>query len=283
MALHADDEEMTQAFLDGEDIHKATASLVYGKEVEDITDDERQAAKQVNFSLAYGKSPGSYADENDISMEEAEELFNEYYRTKPKVKKAIDYIHDFVQKNGYVETLAGFRRNLRGAMSNDVSTRNRALRQSYNTVIQGSGAFLTNMSLTIIDDYLTQYNMKSKIIITVHDSIVLDCPREEFEQVANVSKYIMENLPYEFLKINWKGKELQYPIEADFDVGFNYSDLVEFDSEDYQTFKTLEGYIKYKQDLQYVKDCSATGVIDKARAEELTNLIKENKESYRNM
>lgn len=283
MALYANDTEMTQSFLDGEDIHKATAALVYKKDQEDITDDERQSAKAITFGLAYGKSSSSYATENDVSQEEADRLFDDYYEAKQSVKQAIDYVHDFAITKGYVETMQGFRRNLRGAQSRDISTRNRALRQSFNTIIQGSGAFLTNMSLTIIDDYLTQYNLKSKLIITVHDSIVVDCPRDEFVQVADVCKYVMENLPYDFLKIDWNGETLQYPIEADYDVGFNYSDLVGFDSDEFKSFNSIEGYVKYKQDLQYIKDCSATGTIDKEKSKELKDIVESNKETYQNM
>lgn len=215
-----------------------------------------------------------------MTIEQAEQIFDAYFRTKPRVKQYIDDTHKFVQEYGYVETLHGFRRNLRDVFSQDKSKRNEALRQSVNTRIQGSGAFLTNSSVIHIQNFLEKHNLRSKIILTVHDSIVLDCPPEELHIVARAVKYIMENLPIDWLFIDWKGKKLRYPIATDLEVGINYNDMVEYDMEEINSFKTIKNYCKYHLDLKNIKNYKNSGLITEEKAEELTEAIKSKKEIY---
>lgn len=280
LALAAQDEEMTQAFLDGADIHSETASLVFNIPVEDVTADQRDSAKSTTFGIAYGETPFSYFAKHGMTLQEAEKLFDDYFRNKPKIKQFIDETHAWVKKVGYVETLHGFRRNLRDVYSQDKSKQNGALRQSVNTKIQGSGAFLTNSSVILIQKFIEERNLRSKMVLTVHDSIVIDSPPEEIHIIAAAGKYIMENLPIDWLFIDWKGERIRYPIEADVEVGINYNDMVDYDKDDLNSFNKVENYCKYHLSLKRVKDYKETGLIDEDKFEELTAAIKAKKAEY---
>lgn len=283
MGVYTQDENMLEAFLNGEDFHKATASIVYDKPIEEITAEERQSTKAVNFGIAYGKSSASLAEDLGISSQEGEEIFNKYYSTKPKVKDSIDYVHTFVQENGYVETMSGHRRFLADAQSADKKKRSEALRQSYNTVIQGSGAYLTNMALTYIDDFIQTRNMKSKLVATVHDSIVLDCPPEEVNTMYKVVKTIMENLPFDFLKVKYKENFIQYPVDSDAEIGFNYNDAVEYDEEEAKNFKSFKGYIDYYLTLDKLKNYYESKKLTEEQYEQAIKQVEEQKHLYQNI
>lgn len=217
-----------------------------------------------------------------MTVEEAEKIFDAYFRTKPRVKGFIDETHKQVQRDGYVETMQGFRRNLRDVFSQDKAKRNEALRQSVNTKIQGSGAFLTNMSLIYINKFIEQNNLRSQIILTVHDSIVIDCPLEEIHTMAKAGLYIMENLPIDWLFIDWKGEKLRYPIKADCEIGINYNDMVKYDEEDFKTFNKAENYYKYYLDLANIKNHYDSGLISEDKYKELTAILESKKVVYQN-
>lgn len=280
LGLAALDEEMTQAFLDGKDLHKETATFVYGVPVEEVTDDMRSMAKAVTFGLAYGETPFSFAPKHNMTVEAAEEVFNKYFRNKPAVKTFIDQTHEQVQKDGFVECLHGFRRNLREVFSQDKSKRNGALRQSVNTKIQGSGAYLTNSSVIFINKFFESRNLRSKVILTVHDSLVIDCPPEEITLVAKAGRHIMENLPIDWLFIDWKGEKLRYPIAADIEIGVNYNDMVDYDEEEFTTFNSVHGYSKYYLDLKKVKNYKESKAIDEEKHDQLKAAIEAKKEIY---
>lgn len=280
LALAAGDDEMTQAFLDNGDIHKETASITYGIPIEKVTNDMREMAKAVTFGIAYGETPFSFAPKHDMSVQEAEDVFEKYFQNKPNVKAFIDRTHEQVKRDGFVETLHGFRRNLRDVYSQDRSKQNEALRQSVNTKIQGSGAFLTNSSVIYIHKWLEQNNLRSKIILTVHDSIVIDCPPEEVHIVAQAARYIMENLPIDWLFVDWKGEKMRYPIAADVEIGVTYNDMVDYDKEELDSFSTIANYCKYHLDLRRIEDYKNSDMITEDKFEELTQSIEGNKNVY---
>lgn len=281
LALVAGDEAMTQAFLDGEDLHKSTASIVWKVPVSEVSKDMRKNAKSVNFGIAYGETPFSIAPKLGVTPEEAERIFEDYFANKPRIKSFIDETHEFVKENGYVDTLQGHRRLIRDAFSKDRNTFNGALRKSVNTIIQGTGAYLTNMSLVYIDDYLRTKGMKSRIAITVHDSIVIDCPREEVDEVAKVACFIMENLPIDFLTINWKGEQMRFPIVADVEIGENYNDMVDYDAEEVNKFASYKGYVKYYKDQAKFEDYKNAGMISEEQMEAGINAVKASIEQYK--
>jgi len=280
LALAAMDEEMTQAFLDKNDIHKETASLVFGVPLDKVTKDMRSSAKSTTFGIAYGETPFSYYAKHGMTLEQAEKLFEDFFRNKPRIKEFIDATHAFVKETGYVECLHGFKRNLRDVYSKDKSKRNGALRQSVNTRIQGSGAFLTNTSVIYINKFIENNGFRTKVVLTVHDSIVLDCPPEEVHIMAKAARHIMENLPIDWLFIDWKGERIRYPIEADVEIGVTYNDMVEYDMEELNTFSTIKHYCKYHSDLSKIKDYMESGVITEEKYEELKATIESSKPQY---
>ena len=260
LGLITHEESMTEAFLTGKDIHKANASLAYDVPFDEVTKKLRQYAKKIGFGLIYGLGNAALADQLSTTEEDAESKTNAFFKSKPRVKRFIDDTHTFVEKNGYVTTLNGFRRNLSGAFSRDYGIRASADRQSVNTIIQGSGAILTNTSLIILNDALHAANLKSCIVATVHDSIVIDCPLDEVDKVANLALYIMKNLNYPWLFTEYKGKRIRYPIDAEVEIGNTYNDMVDYD-EDIHKFKTLDDYIDYMGKLSRISDAKESGDI----------------------
>ena len=282
LGLRASDPGMTEAFLEGKDIHKNTASIMQGKPEDTISSDEREDAKTIAFGLIYGKQTFSLANDMGVTPDEAEVLVNKFFAGKPAVRGFIEYAHEFLEKNGYVETMNGHRRILRDVWGNKMA-KSEALRQSVNTIIQGTGAYLTNYSVALIYEYLKEYNKKSMLVATVHDSIVVDVHPDEIEEVTQVVKYIMENVPAEFLYTNLNGQRVRYPIEADIEIGHNYNDLVDYDPEEYKTFKTPEGYIKYHRDIKLLIDHKESGKITEEQLDEAIQIIENQKAHYQHM
>lgn len=136
------------------------------------------------------------------------------------------------------------------------------------------------MALTYIDDYIRENSKKSRIIATVHDSICLDCPPDEVTEMAKVVKFIMENLPIDFLFIKWNGEKIRYPIKSEVEIGVTYNDLVEFDGEEYNNFRSTHGYTKYHLDLERFDDYANNGMITKEQAEQGKQQIEDAKENY---
>lgn len=282
LGLRANDPGMTEAFLQGKDIHKNTASIMQGKPEEEISSDERQAAKAVAFGLVYGKQSFSLAGDLGVTPDEAEVLVNKFFAGKPAVRGFIEYAHEFLEKNGYVETMNGHRRIIHDVWGNKAS-KNEALRQSVNTIIQGTGAYLTNYSVALIYEYLKEYNKKSMLVATVHDSIVVDVHPDEIEEVTQVVKYLMENVPAEFLYTTVNGQRVRYPIEADVEIGHNYNDLVDYEEEDFKTFNSPTGYIKYRRDIKLLIDHKESGKITEEQLEEAIQIIENQKAHYQHM
>lgn len=175
-----------------------------------------------------------------------------------------------------METLIGFRRNLEGINSTDFGVKSKAERQSVNTVIQGTGASLTNTALYLITEYLRVNKLRSKLAITVHDSVLIDCPPEELPKVPEDILTIMTNLPFKWLFTNYKGKTIRYPIDAEMEIGVTYNDMVEYVPEEVKDFPSLDSYIKYNLALTKVADYEESGKITKEEFKVLTKKIEEN-------
>lgn len=282
LGLRASDPSMTKSFLADEDMHVETASNAYGKPKDSITKDERQSAKAIAFGLVYGKGVNSQAEELGLSVDETQKIIDGFFASKPAVKQFIDATHAFLEQYGYVETMQGHRRILNGVWG-DKTAKSDAFRQSVNTVIQGTGAYLTNLALVLIDDYLMQYNKRSRLVATVHDSIVLDMPPEEVLEVTTVSKFIMENLPIDFLFIDWEGQKLRYPIKADAEIGTTYKDVVGFDAELFKQFKSVKGYTQYYKDLSKFEDYEASGLITKEQRDQGIEMVNDQIDYYKNL
>lgn len=233
--------------------------------------------------MAYGESPFSFAPKHDMTISQSEKLFEDFFRNKPKIKDFIDKTHEQVKQQGFVTTMQGYRRNLRDVYSQDKRKQGEALRQSVNTIIQGSGAYLTNCSVIEIEKFIERHNLRSRVIMTVHDSIVIDSPKEEIHIMAKAAVYIMENLPLDWLFIEWEGKTLRYPIKADCEIGVNYNDMVDYDREEIESFNSIAGYCKYYLDLKKVKNYKEVDLIDDTKYDMLVNNIENRKPEYQSV
>lgn len=252
--LISGDKGMYDTFVNGEDIHKATAAQALGILEDEVTRQMRQNAKSLNFGILYGRGSASVAKQTNQTVEEAEDFEKKYMDAKPEMKKFIDDSHKFVEDNGYVLTVPGFRRWLRGIWSRDRGESKKALRQSVNTIVQGTGTFLTNTAIYYINKYFIDNKMKSRVVLTVHDSVVVDSPADEAAKAGQKAEYIMENLPYDWLIVTINGKKVRYPIEAEDSIGLTYNDMVDFNYDDFKTFNSPQGYCKYYYEISQLSD-----------------------------
>lgn len=210
LAEYSWDENMLGIFLRDEDIHIATganmASIVYGLPVVYAEDGMyvgteridkksrwRRAAKAINFGIIYGKGDESLAVDLGCTLEEAQEFKRHYFNAFPSVREWLDFVIDFVKTNQYVTTMFGNLRRLPSANSPNKGVRNEAFRQAVNMPIQGTAGYYTLCALINLDHLLTKFKMKSRIIATVHDSIIFDCYRKERDTLKEMVTSVMAN------------------------------------------------------------------------------------------
>ena len=191
MAAFSKDESMLEAFNQGLDVHKATAAKVFHVALEDVDSDMRRKAKTVNFGIIYGVSAFGLAGQLNISRTEAKEIIEQYFQEFPKVKSYMDDCIKSAQDLGYVETVLGRRRYLRDILSANMNERGFAERNAINAPIQGSAADMIKVAMIQIQDFLTKENMKSKMILTVHDELVFDAHISEITYLREKINDIM--------------------------------------------------------------------------------------------
>ena len=214
LAHVSEDEHLISAFKTGEDIHTMTASKVFGVEPKDVTKEMRRRAKAVNFGIVYGQSKYGLAKNLGISSAEAQEFIDKYFETYPKVR---DYMNDemeFVSQNGYVETIFGRKRYLASElMSPNYQIREFALRAAINQPLQGTAADLIKMAMIDVERELEAKNLKTKMIMQVHDELIFELPKEELETVKELVLKCMElNQP------------LRVPLEVDINYGTSWKE-----------------------------------------------------------
>lgn len=243
-AIFSGDPELRQAYEQGKDVHIYAASQVYGVPEDKVTKDQRTAAKAVNFGLLYGKGAQSLAVDMGVSVEEAQDFIDRYFGKFKEVKRWLDEMRDFVTKHKYVKTLTGRWRRLPGVDSNKRSVVSEAYRMCVNAPIQGTGSDCTLMALININNRLKEENLKSRLCITVHDSIVADVYKPELKRVYEIMKECMEQLPYDWVTV---------PLVAEFEVGHDYGTLVEYDPDEVEKYKDIDEYIQVKLEKEHEK------------------------------
>jgi len=184
MASFSGDEEMTRAFKEGKDIHSATAAKIFKIPLEEVDDQMRRKAKSVNFGLIYGQSSFGLAQNLNISRSEAKDIIDAYFNEFPSVKNYMDRVINEARENGYVETLLGRRRYLRDINSKNMTMRGFAERNAINAPIQGSAADIIKIAMINIQDWLITGNLRTKMIMQVHDELVFEVPGDEVEKVT---------------------------------------------------------------------------------------------------
>ena len=193
MAAFSQDQTMLEAFNNGLDIHASTASKVFKVELAEVTSEMRRKAKMVNFGIIYGISAFGLAQRLGIPRGEASEIIKAYFQEFPSVKTFMDNAIHKARENKYVETILGRRRYLADIDSQNQTTRGFAERNAINAPIQGSAADMIKVAMINIHDFLKKENLRSKMILQVHDELIFDAHRDEVELLSHKVNELMVN------------------------------------------------------------------------------------------
>ncbi len=208
LAHISEDKNMTEAFNNNEDIHTRTASQIFNVEASDVTLEMRSRAKTVNFGIVYGMGDFSLAQELGIKKYEAKEYIESYFANFSGVKNYMENIVETAKNDGYVTTLFNRRRYLPELNAGNFIQRSFGERVAMNTPIQGSAADIIKIAMVNIYKRLKAEKLKSKLVLQVHDELIIDACKNELEQVKSILKYEMEN-----------AVKLNVPLVADMNVG----------------------------------------------------------------
>lgn len=213
IASMSGDENMQEAFLGGDDIHTKTASKVFNVPINEVTREQRGNAKTINFGIIYGVSAFGLSQQSNLSRAEAKEVIDSYFISYPGIKKYIENQVSFARENGFVETLIGRRRYLRDINSPNRVVRGHAERNAVNAPIQGTAADIMKLAMVGVYDRMKKEGFRSKMIIQVHDELVIDTLKSELEELKVLVIEEMEN-----------AFRLDVPLEVDTGFGTNWLD-----------------------------------------------------------
>jgi DNA polymerase-1 len=210
------DEDLILAFKKNKDVHKTTASLIYGVDEQDVNDSMREVAKRVNFGIIYGLTAYGLSRDLGISVDEAQGFIDAYFARYPKVK---EYINEQIKKarqHGFVNTILGRRRYIPEINNKNQGIRQFAERQAANTPIQGSASDLIKLAMIQIHNKMKERNLKTKMILQIHDELLFDVPLKELNEFTKLVKDKMENV-----------LKLDVPIKVDMKRGKNWLEMEE--------------------------------------------------------
>ena len=211
IAALSEEENMMEAFKNGEDIHASTAAKVFNVPLDEVTREQRSNAKTVNFGIVYGVSAFGLSNQTDLSRSEAKELIDTYYETYPKLKSYMSAQVDFAREHGYVETVLNRRRYLKDINSKNAMVRSGAERNAVNAPIQGSAADIIKLAMINIHNRFEKEKFKSKMLLQVHDELVFDAHKDELEIIRPIIKYEMEN-----------AFKMSVPLDVEVGIGENW-------------------------------------------------------------
>ena len=205
------DERMIETFRSGEDIHAAMAAHIFGVAQEEVTKDMRRSAKTVNFGILYGISAFGLADRLQISQADARQLITDYYRSFPKITEYLNNTLEFAREHLYVETLLGRRRYIRDINAQNGLLRKAAERNAINAPIQGTAADLIKIAMVKVYREMEERQLKSKMILQVHDELVFDACKEELDTLTELVRRCMSG-----------SMHLSVPLDVDVNAGNNW-------------------------------------------------------------
>jgi DNA polymerase-1 len=214
LAHMSGDKELVRSFNADEDVHRRTASEIFGIDPSKVDDRQRGIAKAINFGLMYGKSAFALAQELEISRKEAAEIIAKYFERYNGVKRYLDQSILDAKEKGYAATLLGRKRLLPDINAKNPVMRGGAERMAMNTPIQGTAADLMKLAIIEIDHRLQKDGFKAKLTIQVHDEVVLDCPRSEVADVKEMVTQVMEG-----------AMKLDVPLRVNADSGESWMDV----------------------------------------------------------
>ncbi|MBC7259866.1 MAG: DNA polymerase I [Chloroflexi bacterium] len=217
LAHVSQDPAMLEAFARGEDIHATTASAVYGVPLSEVTPELRRVAKTANFAVTYGVTGYGLAQSTGLSQEEAEQFIRNYFARFPKVKEYLERTKKVAAERGWVETLLGRRRyfpELKSTAPMHAQARAAAERMAINMPIQGTAADIIKIAMVRLQKALDERGLRSKLILQVHDELVLEAPEAEVEETSALVKNIMEG-----------ALKLDAPLKVDIKHGCNWGEM----------------------------------------------------------
>lgn len=211
IAALSEDENMINAFKAGQDIHAATAAKVYGIPLEEVTKEQRSSAKAVNFGIIYGQSAFGLSQNLGISRTEAKQIIDSYFEQYPTIRAYMDKQIAQAREKGFVETIFKRRRYLPDINSANAVVRGFAERNAINAPIQGSAADIIKLAMVAVFNDLQKANVKSKMLLQVHDELIFDVHKDEIEKMSDLIHHAME-----------KAVNLVVPMKAEVGVGQNW-------------------------------------------------------------
>jgi DNA polymerase-1 len=215
VAHMAKDDAMIEAFKAGQDIHAATAAAIFDVPLDGVTKDQRRHAKAINFGLIYGMSAFGLTRTTDLTLAESEDFVAAYFKQFPGVERYLDGIRRQAAQNGHVETLLGRRRYFPNLMNpTNQQTRMREEREAINAPIQGTAADIMKVSMLRVADELVQDGLPVKILLQVHDELILECTDGYISKTVGLVQRLMEN-----------AYELDVPLKTDARVGTSWGDM----------------------------------------------------------
>lgn len=210
------DKKLISAFLDGKDIHKATAALIYNIGPEEVTKAMREVAKRINFGIIYGLSSWGLSRDLKIPVVEAQNFIDSYFAKYSRVKEYIDEQIALAKKEGFVTTILGRRRYLPEINSKNISIRQLAERQAVNTPIQGSASDLIKLAMIRIQKEIKDFGLRSRMIMQIHDELVFNVPSVELEEFSGNVRNAMEGV-----------LKLDVPVKVSIKKGRNWLEMEE--------------------------------------------------------
>ena len=193
LAHLSDDKNMIEAFNSGMDFHAVTAAKVFGLDVDEVTPDLRSKAKAVNFGIVYGISAFALSQDIGVSVAEAKSYMDSYYATYSGIARYMEKTIEDAKRDGYVSTMFGRRRNMPELRNNNFNIRSFGERVARNMPVQGSAADIIKIAMIKVRDRFVENGMKARLVLQVHDELIVECSEEEKDRVADIVKSEMEN------------------------------------------------------------------------------------------
>ena len=213
LAHMSDDENLINAYKEAKDIHQSTASLVFNVPLDEVTKEQRSNAKAVNFGIVYGISSFGLSQDLSISRKEADKYIKDYFVSYPGVKKYLDDAVESAKEKGYSVTLFGRRRPIPELKSGNFMQKSFGERVAMNAPIQGTAADIMKIAMINVDKALKKQNLKSKIVLQVHDELLVEAYKDEVEQVKQILVDNMKN-----------AADLRVALEVEVEVGNNWNE-----------------------------------------------------------
>ena len=205
------DPELIEAYRENKDIHRSTASKVFHVSFDEVTDLQRRNAKAVNFGIVYGISSFGLGQDLNVSRKEAEKFIEQYFETYPAIKTYLDGLVEDARNKGYAKTMFGRRRPVPELSSSNFMQRSFGERVAMNSPIQGTAADIIKIAMIRVSQKLLEEGLQAKVVLQVHDELLVETPVEETEKVREILEQEMAH-----------AAELAVPLEVEVEEGSNW-------------------------------------------------------------